>query len=176
MNRWLCCGVLSVAAVGIQLGVHAQERIYRCGNEYTNDAAAAQRQHCQLIEGGKVTIVHSNSSRSAAAVNKSSGANAAAAKPAAKTARTGASQVNDQEQKARDNDAQTILQAELKRAQEKLAALKTEWNDGHPTKTAIELRNPQIFSERLEALKANMARQENDVLSIQRELARHKGN
>src|SRR6218665_868284 len=35
----------------------AQERIYRCGSEYTNNAAQAKERGCKLMEGGNVTLV-----------------------------------------------------------------------------------------------------------------------
>ena len=76
------------------------------------------------------------------------------------------------EQRARDGDAKAILQAELDKANAKLASLKAEYNGGHPDRTALELRNPQGYPERVEALKANIARQESDIAGIQRELAR----
>ena len=84
-------------------------------------------------------------------------------------------QVDPSQQKARDSDARAILQAELVKAQEKLKALKAEYNDGYPTKSALELRNSQVYNERLESLKASIARQESDIAGIQRELARHFG-
>ncbi len=31
----------------------AQDRIYRCGNEYTNNANQAKERGCKLVEGGK---------------------------------------------------------------------------------------------------------------------------
>src|SRR6218665_3708321 len=35
----------------------AQERIYRCGSEYTNSAGQAKERGCKLMEGGNVTVV-----------------------------------------------------------------------------------------------------------------------
>jgi len=35
----------------------AQERIYRCGNEYTNTLPSAQTKGCKLVAGGNVTVV-----------------------------------------------------------------------------------------------------------------------
>ncbi len=83
--------------------------------------------------------------------------------------------VDANQQKARDNDARAILQGELEQYRKSSARWQAEYNGGNPTKTALELRNPQVFNERLEALKANIARQEADVAGIQRELARHNG-
>ena len=35
----------------------AQDRIYRCGNEYTNNATQAKERGCKLVEGGNVTVI-----------------------------------------------------------------------------------------------------------------------
>ena len=44
---------LFAVCAGASLGAQAQDRIYRCpGNEYTNNATAAQQRGCKLVEGG----------------------------------------------------------------------------------------------------------------------------
>ena len=75
-------------------------------------------------------------------------------------------------QKARDSDARAILQSELSKAQARLSELKAEYNDGNPVRTALELRNPQGYPERVAKLKADLVRQESDVAGIKRELDR----
>ena len=35
----------------------AQDKIYRCGNEYTNNATLAKERGCKVVEGGNVTVV-----------------------------------------------------------------------------------------------------------------------
>ena len=75
-------------------------------------------------------------------------------------------------QKARDSDARAILQGELNKAQARLAELKAEYNDGNPVRTALELRNPQGYPERVAKLKADITRQESDIAGIKRELDR----
>jgi len=159
-----CCLAAGIAALSNAV---AQERIYRCGNEYTNSAAIAKQRNCQVVEGGHVTVVNTGEAKPAAKAPSST-----SPKPAASNRSV---QVDPEQQKARDNDARAILQSELSKAQDKLNALKAEYNDGNPVKTALELRNPQVFNERVEALKASIARQEADVAGIQRELSRHSG-
>ena len=154
---WLACQPLA----------SAQERIYRCGNEYTNNASVAKQRNCQVIEKGHVTVVHTPAAAARSASTEAKAASAPSGNRAVK--------VDPGQQKARDNDARAILQAELVKAQERLNATKLEFNDGNPTKSALELRNPQVFNERLEQLKASIARQESDVAGIQRELERHPG-
>lgn len=169
MNRWIVAlgGCLVMGLV--QTAALAQDRIYRCGNEYTNSAAVAKQRNCQVVEGGHVTVVHTGDG------NGASKPASQAAKPATSGGSARTVQVDPGQQKARDNDARAILQGELSKAQEKLNLLKAEYNGGNPVKTALELKNTQVYQERLDALKANIARQEADVAGIQRELARHSG-
>ena len=53
-----------------------------------------------------------------------------------------------------------------------VAELKAEYNDGNPVRTALELRNPQGYPERVAKLKADITRQESDIAGIRRELDR----
>lgn len=148
--------ILALALVWQPAG--AQDRIYRCGNEYTNNASQAKERGCKLVEGGNVTVLQS--SRPAAP--------AAAASPAS------APKVSAADQKARDSDRQAILQDELRKAEARLAELTKEYNNGFPQKSALEMRNAQAYQERTAELKANMDRAQADVDGIRRELERAK--
>jgi hypothetical protein len=43
--------------IGLSLVAQAQDRIYRCGNEYTNTVPQGHEKGCKLVEGGNVTVV-----------------------------------------------------------------------------------------------------------------------
>ncbi|AVP57392.1 hypothetical protein [Pulveribacter suum] len=146
----------------------AQDRIYRCGNEYTNNATQAKERGCRLVEGGNVTVLQGSRPAGAAAAAPS----AAPSGGAAASSPANAPRVNAADQKARDSDARAILESELRKAETRLAELRTEYNDGSPQRTALELRNPQGYIERTAELKASVARAEADVAGIKRELAR----
>ena len=45
------------AALVLAAPAWAQDRIYRCGNEYTNTVTEAQAKNCKLVSGGNVTVV-----------------------------------------------------------------------------------------------------------------------
>ena len=140
----------------------AQDRIFRCGNEYTNNATQAKERGCKLVEGGNVTVVQG-------ARPKASGA----AAPSGTTASpAGAPRVDNNDQRARDADARAILESELRKAEARHADLLKEYNDGAPVRNALELRNPQLYMERTAELKASVARSESDLAGIRRELAR----
>ena len=89
--------VLSAGAV--MSSALAQDRIYRCGNEYTNNAAVAKERGCKLVEGGNVTVVEGT--RPAAG--------AAGVAPKAASSPPSAPRVDVNAQKARDADARAIL-------------------------------------------------------------------
>ena len=145
----------------------AQDRIYRCGNEYTNNATQAKERGCKLVEGGNVTVVQS--ARPAAAAG---GAAAPAAGSAPSASPPGAPRVSSNDQKARDSDARAILESELRKAEARHAELVKEYNNGAPERNALDLRNPQRYMERTAELKASVARSESDIAGIKRELGR----
>ena len=135
----------------------AQDRIYRCGNEYTNTVTEAQAKNCKLISGGNVTVVQSQ---------KSSNSNRVA------SATQPAQRVDAGAQRAKDSDSRLILESELKRAEALHAELLKEYNSGEPEKQAVEARNNQKYLDRVADLKAKISRNESDMEGIRRELTR----
>jgi hypothetical protein len=168
--RWM-----AAAATGLSLlPALAQERIYRCGNEYTNNAEVARSRGCTLMEGGNITIVQgtvpqrSTETRSPAAAPR-------AASPSA-APRPASERVDSAAQRARDSDARAILEAELRRAEERLAQAQKEYANGEPEKQGIESRNYQRYLDRVAELKASVGRAQGDVDSLRRELGRLTGS
>lgn len=143
----------------------AQQRIYRCGSEYTNSATeAAQRSDCQLLKPGNITVVHGNSSTAKAAARANGSTSARAAVVPGAAARP-VHRIDPEKQRARDSDARAILLAELAKAQERLTALQNELSNSTAQRTPQET----------EHLKTRIARRESDVAGIQRELSRLPG-
>lgn len=142
---------------------YSQERIYRCGNEYTNTVPNAPTRGCKLVAGGNVTVVQGT--RPAA----SAPARAATTSTAAPS---GGQRVDTGEQKSRDSDARRILESELKKAEARQAELLKEYNNGEPEKIGGEARNYQKYLDRVAELKASLARNESDIAGIRRELGR----
>lgn len=156
---------LSLALLLAATCVQAQgTRIFRCGNTYTNDAQQAQVQGCKAVEGGNVTVVEGT---------KVNGAAPARVATAASSSQPG-QRIESQEQKARDADARLILEAELKKAESRQAELQKEWNSGEPERRGDE-RNYQKYLDRQAELKASIARNENDIAGLRRELSRVGG-
>ncbi len=153
------------------LSALAQDRIYRCGNEYTNDAEVAKARGCKPMDGGNITIIQGTAPQAPRPVVATS-PRPATSQPAA---RTSGERVDSGEQRARDSDARAILEAELRKAQDRLAQAQKAYANGAPEKEGIESRNHQRYLDRVAELKASVARAESDVAGIQRELSRFGG-
>ena len=155
--------LIPLAAVMASASSLAQERIYRCGNEYTNTLPSnAQVRGCKLVDGGNVTVVQGTRPN----------APASAAKPAAAPAPSTGPRIDAGEQKSRDSDARQILESELKKAEARQAELLKEYNNGEPEKQGGEARNYQKYLDRVAEMKASLARLESDIAGIRRELGR----
>jgi hypothetical protein len=150
---------IALAAAG---NSHAQSRIYRCGNTYTNNAAEAQAKGCKPMEGGNITVVEGTRVIGNVPVKIAT---------APQTGATGP-RVGADDQRARDADAREILEAELKKAEARQAELVKEYNNGEPEMLGPEHRNHQKYEDRVAELKASIARTESDIAGIKRELGR----
>lgn len=143
----------------------SQDRIYRCGNEYTNTVPNAQTRGCKLMEGGNVTVVQGT--------RPAAGEPARAVVASATASRGDAGQrVNAGEQKSRDSDARQILESELKKAEIRHAELLKDYSNGAPDTRGDETRTSLKYVERVAELKASLARNESDIAGIRRELGR----
>lgn len=152
-------GLVVTAALGAWCAAaQAQERIFRCGNEYTNSVQAAQRNDCKPIEGGSLTIVQPPK------VLPAGGNTAARAGAAGK--------VDSVEQRTRDAEVRQILEAELRKAETRRDELLKAYNQGEPEKEGKESRNYQKYLDRVAEMKANLARAESDIAGLRRELGR----
>jgi hypothetical protein len=154
--------VLLLIASLAALSVQAQERVWRCGNEYTNNAADAQKRGCKVMEGGNVTVVQTPRPGGGG-----SGAGGSAARAPA-----GSPRVEGTDQRARDGEARSVLQSELRKAEARQAELLKDYNNGEPEKQGGEGRNYQKYLDRVSEMKAELARNESDIAGIRREIGR----
>jgi hypothetical protein len=152
--------VLAVAAMAAS--AQAQTKIYRCGNSYTNSSAEAAAKGCKLMDGGNITVVEGTRA------NGGTGGTKVATAPMSSSSQ----RINADEQRARDSDARAILEAELKKAEARQADLVKEYNGGEPEMLGPEHKNHQKYLDRIAELKASIARNEDDIAGIKRELAR----
>lgn len=149
----------------------AGSQVYRCPGPpvlYTDaiTPTEARDRGCRTIEGAPITIVQG---RRPAASGAAAGAQPPAGGSAA--ARGGDTRVEPNAQRQRDTEARRILQEELKREEERLAALNKEYNNGEPERRGDE-RNYQRYIDRVAEMKAALARKEADIAALKREIAK----
>lgn len=160
------CKLLLAVMLGIPAtGVFAQT-VYKCpGNLYTDSITAkeAAARNCKTLEGAPVTVIQGPTRRAPAA-----GSGDSASRPAD-------TKVNPGDQAARDADKRRILETELRREEDRLAALKAEYNNGQPERRGDE-KNYQKYLDRTAELKANLERSESDVAALRREIGKLANN
>lgn len=158
----LLCALLVSAPLS-----HAQGQVFRCpGNLYTDQLSAkeAADRGCKSIDGTPITVIQAPARRETG--------KAPAVTPGAAAVSAGREgRVDPAEQKARDSDARRILEAELRKEEERLAALQKEYNNGQPDRLGDE-RNYQKYLDRVEGLKTAITRKEADIAALKRELAK----
>lgn len=166
-RRWLTfAGMLMLAPPALLHAAQAQSDapVYKCpGNPvlYTDAISAkeAKAKGCSTLDGNPITVIPAPKRSVDAA-----GSSAPVSRPAE-------SRIDPQEQRARDSDARRILQAELQREEQRLAEMQAEYNNGEPERQGNE-RNYQKYIDRVSELKAGIARKENDIAALKRELAK----
>ena len=152
---------ISMSALGLcVLGTaDAADVTYKCPDHvYSNTISAkeAKDKGCTVLDNAPITVIQSIKPR-----------------PPASGASGGANRIDPAEQRARDTDARRILEAELRREEERLAAMKTEYNNGQPDRQGNEIKNYQKYLDRVTDLKAAIARKEGDVAALKRELLKY---
>jgi hypothetical protein len=136
----------------------AADVTYKCpGRIYSNTMTAkeAKDKGCTVLEGS-VTVIQGTKPRPVSTGSASS---------------PPGSKIDPADQRARDSDARRILESELKREEERLAALTAEYNNGEPERRGDE-KNFQKYQERTADLKAQIERKTSDIAAIKRELAK----
>jgi hypothetical protein len=165
-NTWL------MAALGLSVSLSqamAQEKpVYRCpGNLYTDALSAkeAADKGCKTLDGAPITVIQSVPVRKLSPSSNAGGGGSASSPE---------QRVTPEDQKARDTDARRILEAELRKEEEALAALRKEFNNGEPERRGDE-RNAQKYQDRVNEMRNALIRKEADVVSIKRELSKLGG-
>jgi hypothetical protein len=157
------CQLSAVVLLTATLGyAHAQTGdVYMCvgengTKEYKNTGIT---KGCKKVDLPSITMIP--------APPKKPGIQSAAAKPASSPADF--PKVDSSMQKMRDNDRKQILLDEMKSEEQKLAALKKEYNNGEPERRGDE-RNYAKYQERTASMKDELDRTEKNVDALKREL------
>ena len=155
--RRAAVGVLFGGVFAVQAAVAEGSVMYRCpGNEYNNTLSPkeAKDKGCKTLEGAPITVIQGDRTRAPASSSSAAG-----------------TKVDPNDQRARDSDARRILESELRREEDRLAAMKLEYNNGEPERQGSE-RNYQRYLDRVAEMKAAIARKESDIAALKRELAK----
>lgn len=145
----------------------AAPAVYRCPGPpvlYTDQITVAQAKErgCRTIEGAPITVMQGPRPRAASLPPPVQ----------ASAPRSADSRVDPLDQRARDSDARRILEAELRKEEETLEAMRREFNNGEPERRGDETRNYQRYLDRVVEMRAALQRKESDVAAIRRELAK----
>ena len=174
-SRWIGLSMTLVGVAALFVApAQAQERVYRCEGkpvEYINNPEVAKTRGCKLMEGGNITIVQGTAPQASSAPRAST-----APRSTPTASRSANDRIDATAQRQRDSDARAILEAELRKAEERLTLARKEYANGEPEKQGIESRNYQRYLDRVAELKATVARAESDVEGIRRELGRLPGS
>lgn len=155
--------VLTVSVASfVSTSVHAQSEVYLCidangKKEYRNTGST---KGCKLVDLPQNKPV-------AAPQNVKKAPPKVASTPA------GFPKVDDQAQKTRDSDRKQILNDELKAEEQKLEALKKEYNGGEVERRADE-KIAAKYVERVNNLKNDISRAEKNIEALKREIANLK--
>jgi len=169
----LLCTVMHAGAQSV-----VPERIYRCGHEYTN--APLNPQNCEVLQGQNITVIQGTrpvgASLAAAGhepLQRTKSAPVAALNaPAWGAAQQAPVSTEPVSQSYRDAQKRAILVTELRQVRERHAQLVQDYNQGEADKIGGEARNHQKYLDRMAQMKAQIARAERDMDSLQKELAR----
>jgi hypothetical protein len=103
--------------------------------------------------------------------NNTLSATAPAAAAAPTSSGPAGTKVDPADQRARDTDARRILEAELKREEDRLATLKAEYANGQPERQGNE-QNYQKYLDRVADMKSAIERKTGDIAALRREIAK----
>ena len=166
---WWAVGV-GLAGMGGSSAL-AQEVIYRCGHEYTNQkpvpAPGQKPPDCTVLQGVSVTEI-----KGLAPNPPSPPPSKGAEKGAEKNSQADSKQ--DPQAGLERQEARAILSAEWARAQAQHQALLAEYQNGAPPLLGAETRNHQKYLDRVAELKRQLDRNEADLNCLQHELDRIK--
>jgi len=172
--------ILALAAAWcLQAAAPAQAQtaaVYRCPGPpvlYTDALTPeeARQRGCRTIEGAPVTVIQGARPRTTVPGTAKGGASGMSANGSASASSGTDNRVDPAAQRLRDADARRILEAELRREDDKLAQQKREFNNGEPERRGDE-RNFQNYLDRVALMKAGIGRTESDIAALKREIGK----
>ncbi len=166
MKRFLPCAALAVG-VSAPWAVLAQSSdIYMCVDEQGNKSFqnVGTGKGCKRMDVGPVLSLPASRLPAGRAGTSSAVEERVSASPAAFP------KVDRDTQRTRDSDRRRILEDELKSEEDRLARLRSEYNNGEPERRGDE-RNFALYQERVQRLREDIARVDINVSALRREIA-----
>jgi hypothetical protein len=163
--------LLALIALSAAMGTaQADGDIYKCVNangtvEFKNTGSVKD---CKKMDLEGISVIPAPTKRSGTLQT-------ASLKSSSSSTPSDFPRVDSGTQKARDNDRRQILLDEMKSEQDKLAALKKDYNNGEPERQGDE-RNFAKYQERVTAMRDDISRTEKNIEALQRELKRESGD
>jgi hypothetical protein len=162
MNRLLAVVVLSGSAIASGAAAQSSD-IFMCVDEQGNKSFqnVGSAKGCRRMDVGPVLSVPAP---------RLPAGRAAPAEDRASVSPASFPRVDRDTQRTRDSDRRRILEDELKAEEERLGRLRAEFNNGEPERRGDE-RNFALYQERIQRLREDIARVENNVGALRREIA-----
>ena len=146
------------------------ESIYSCGQEYTN--APQGKRGCVRLVPQAVTVIEGTHSNGASPSRRTLVIEGPALVPPARTKADADHRPDALQQRERDTQARTIVIQELDKAHQQQVQLQQAYKQAELEKSTTDVRAQTQAQDRLSVLKAAMERNQRDIESLQRELAR----
>ena len=109
--KTIALACITAGCGGLAMQAAAQSRVYRCGNEYTNNISRIEQGGCTPLTGGNLTIVRAGAVRTSSVTRHPS--TARRIHLTTSDATTPKATVESSTQRTRDEGARGILQMEL---------------------------------------------------------------
>jgi len=171
MKRQLSALLLLSSILGLTSPhASAQSEIFLCddgrgGKEYKNTGTT---KGCKRIDLPGITTIPGLPRKPASAVTTTS------ARPASSVSSPADfPKVDSNTQKSRDNDRRQILLDEMRNEEQKLAALRRDFNNGEPERRGDE-RNYAKYQDRVVTMKDELGRTEKNIDALKREIGNLK--
>lgn len=156
--------LLSIFLLTMISGMARADDVYVCTDDYGNKTYQnmAGGKNCKRVDLPNVTTIPAPKVKAGA----TSGATSSSSP-------SSFPKVDPTTQKSRDTERRRILEQELAGEEQKLANLRQEYNNGEPERRGDE-RNYQRYLDRVSQLREDIARTENNVSSLKREIGNLK--
>ena len=169
MRQASSAAVLALAAGLAHPGAHADSTVYKCVDKSGHvEFTDVSKSGCKPLDlPGYMPAPRAPVPAATPAASMRQGAGRSTASPAASPASF--PRVDSTTQRARDDDRREILGDELRAEEQKLAALRRDFNNGEPERQGNE-KNYAKYQERVAQMRDDINRSEKNIEALKREI------